>query len=244
MARSKILAGDAQASFAKEYFETVCHSDASNFTFKGVAQYISEKTGLQIKEHSVRRCKEVRDLFRIIHDTEDEEKLYKDVLMFKSLNVNDFLRKNNDIQLLRESLKLRDSYYQNICATTATILKQKEAMACERDSLKQKCKELGVKVEEQERAIAEQNSTIAKQNKLIQKMRKIIDINVNSEIAVELLKDIGLLKGSDDGVPSVLKENAKANLTLSATDSIPAIVKADSEPDSVNKVVQGLFEKI
>lgn len=243
MARTKILSGDVQAFLAEEYYVSVCHKNADNWTFKGVAQYMTEKTGLQIKEHTVRRCEEVRALWDRIHD-DDAEGFGNDVLLFKTLDIDEFLQNNSDIQSLRESLKQRDVYYQNICANAALIFEQKAALCNDRDLLELRRQEMESGLASQEDTISEQKQEIAKLKKTVQKMRKIIEVNVNTEIAVSLLKDIGLLKDDGNDTSTCLNEQAKSNLIISATDSIPDVVEKDSVVNLENKIIQGLFDKI
>ena len=242
MARNRNVPGSLQASLAKEFFEVICRGDLQLLNYKGVAEYITQKTKVEIKEHSVRRCPEVREYLATLKENSEGD-ILKNLIFFKSLDIDSFLEQNNNIFALKLALSERDKYYSLICSSASKVADRFLHLAEENRKLKEECEGFQEKISELGTYNRQSNKEIRELRRLVNKMRDILEENINAPVAVELLKEIGFFKGNTPEV-FVLKEDALEQFVLSAETSILKVIEEDKGKYCENKVIQGLFDNI
>lgn len=240
MSRNRNIPGSLQAALAKEFFEDICRGDLQLLSFKGVADHITQKTGVRIKEYSVRRCPEVREYYDSLKEN-TEPNTFKNLILFKSLDIDAFLEHNNNIIALKLALSERDEYYSLICNSASKIADQVMHLTEENRRLKMETEKLQEEISQLSTNNKQSDNEIRELQLLVAKLRDILEKNVNESVAVELLKGIGLLKSNGHEV--TIKEVALEQFVLSPESSIIRVIEEDKR-NYEDKVIQGLFDKI
>ena len=249
MARKRAISIDILMQATREYFELECNRDASLFSYVNLASYVSEKTGETITSDSVRRYKEVREYKNEI----EENSIFNDqgasVFVFRSLDIDAFIYEAKSIGEMRIALLNRDRYYQSIVENAAKIAEEAKEIKKENAKLKQNVIELQKETETLTEALSESTEKQKKEVKSLEaqvkKLKNIVETYVNEAIAMELLKETGLLQDEDG--PSVLNECAVEVMTLSVTDSLTDSLSGKKDSVKIGResnVIRGLFDGI
>lgn len=236
MGRNKTISAEEQVALAKDYYLNVCFGSIDKFKFYELAQYISQKTGIDIKEHSVRRCKEVRDYLDTLKSQDEVSIIATDINTYRALDVDDFLAQHNSIQSLRVALMQRDELYYSIVKKAAKATSEYSTTKELCIALENQCATLLNEKSVLEAEVVTLNEDLRSLRRTIVKMRTILEENVNQNIANQLLVEAGVLK--IDEADCILSDKALPSV-ISVTDNIPEQLQKYE-----NRIIQGLFEKI
>jgi len=222
-----------------EYWLERCDRNPQKLKYAMIASYL-EENGLSIKEYDLRRNKEVANYIRELKGSNQiAQSLDNDTVVFQSLDINDFLKRNNDIYSLRSALAERDAYYSDICDYAVDNIKKAQFVTKE---LK-KSREVNSKNEKKiEQLHNTQNELLEENQKLKEKletMLNVLKVHVYPEIANELLRRNRLLDGGDQIIsPEGFKK------VIQDQDSILLAIKKKEKNKTNFSVLNDLFDKI
>lgn len=161
-----------------------------------------------------------------------------EVIVFVPLNVTRFIDKNSNQSALKKALIERDQYYKNVCESAYQTIQENILLNKKYSELIELNKSLKMdnKIKTEELNIAHGDfKTLTLQ---LKRMQDILKKSVYPEIANELLRDMGLLKGGDDII------NAATCPVIKDNDSVIDYIKNNEKKYSDNNVIQGLFNKL
>ncbi len=222
-----------------EYWIERCDRNPQKLKYAMIASYLEEK-GLSIKEYDLRRNKEVANYIKELKGSNQiSQSLDNNTIVFQSLDINDFLKRNNDIYSLRSALVERDVYYSDICDYAFDNIKKAQSATKE---LK-KSREVNSKNEEKIQQLHNTQNELIEENQKLKKkletMLNVMKVHVYPEIANELLRKNRLLDGGDqiispEGFKNVIQDQ----------DSILLAIKKKEENKTNFSILNDLFDKI
>ena len=236
MPRNKKISTEELLSLIDNYFLTM-HKDITSLKYSKISLYL-KKQGHKVEEYDIRRNVEVVNHLSNLRSSE-ENIIFNNIVVFKNIDVDDFLIKNNSISELKKALTNRDNYYEKVCSSATIIIEQNKEL-----------KEKNIKISKENEQLRQENDLLIHQLKNEKKknrelcisvklLKNLMKTNVYPEIANELLRENGLLEGGED----IISEEGKEKI-LSDTDSIINTIKNTEKMKSQNTIIQGLFDKI
>lgn len=229
MARKKGIEEDALKKLINRYLSDELNGDATKLSFAGIGRFVRANGYSSVQDKSIRDKEEivkyVYSLKESIHN-KDEEAM-SNLAVFKSINEDDFLRKNSTPSKLKAALVEKDEYYRKVCENAGIIFANNKALIKENALLKEKIKELEKTLEKG----SADTKAVSELRKKVKAYKDIVNTYVYPEVANELLRKNGLLENTAGIVDSNIVD---ANLVTPETD----VSKIK------NKVIKGLFEKV
>lgn len=237
MARPRKINTDALIRLIDDYFVNECRREPARLKYAKIAKYI-RMNGYAIEDYDIRRSnKAVGHINQLKEKTEEAIEL--SICVYKTLDVDEFLTKNNSLSSLKKALIQREQYYSDVAASASfymnnykkleqTVSKISDELA-ETKSINQELNAQNQEMKEKIKALQDKVITIT----------NILNTNVYPEIANELLSMEGnLIKGKSITISNIEKNVIGDNL------SFDEIIKKNEKLKSTNVVIQDLFNKI
>lgn len=188
--------------------------------------YIRNK-GYNVQDYTIRRSTEFRVYLKKINNSTAED-IRSDLVTYKTLDVDDFIKKNHTEGNLRNALVNRDRYYARVAANAVEAINARKAM-------ERKVSELEGYVAELESQLANvqakaDNAEIRKKDAAISTLKRILDGYIYPEAANAILEKEGILEVVNSTIPEELMKEK--------------VVDADTDIksfdfDSVNELLGG-----
>lgn len=242
MARPKKVQSDTLIGLINQYFESN-DNNPKVLKYSLIATYL-QQLNYDIKEYDIRRNKEVSAFIRQLLEKSTLQHQINNVLVFKNLDVDEFIKNNMSLPSLKKALVERDCYYLNLYETVCKFndeytnirnkyIKEQEVLNMLKQESAEKSNEIG--------NYKKMLNSLKVENKLL---RNILKSNVYPEIANKLLKEQGLLIGGEDCISLEGQDRI-----LTDSDSIISKIKKGEHENNTFKsecssVVQTLFNKI
>lgn len=229
MGRKKTIDTDELISLIDEFYTMRCNRDASLLKLPAIGEYIRAK-GYPVQDYILRRNELARDYIDQLRTTTEEAHI-RSVSVFRDIDTDSFLQKNNTMSKLKRALIERESYYKEITNSAAFGFKENKQLKAEIIELKNTIFKLQSELSEEteNRKIMKANNQSL--NKEIKILRDIIDTYVYPEIANELLKKSGLINET-----AGIVDDSIVNKKIVSSNTNVANIK--------NTVVKGLFDRL
>lgn len=229
MPRKVKIESETLISLIDQFYAEKCEGQPERLKIPQIGAYIRSK-GYDVADYLIRRNEEAKAYIEKMQNTTEEIHVHT-VAVYRDLDIDNFLMKNNTKEKLRIAIRERENYYREITHSASYSFKENKRLERQVVELKQQIEELKSKNE----CITEKCTVLDSENRrnMIekQKLREIVDTYVYPEVANELLKQAGLLKNTAEAIePEALKNNL-----ITATTDIPQIR---------NNIIKGLFEEI
>lgn len=226
-----------------KYNVTEVVQDIDNYFFTNARQisvlkpqklipYLQTK-GHNIQEYDLRKNTSLKEHIKNLKTSEIEKNLSFSST-YKTIDAEEFIKKNRTPQQIKDGIALLNQYYESIYNKSTFILDSCKKMEEDLKKLNMENKNLNQENREMKEKIKELNAEI-------HILKKILKTNVYPEIANTLLAENGLLQV--DSLPKIISESGKENIITEEDSIIKAIEKAENIKNE-NKVVRGLFENI
>ena len=190
MGRKKAIEDSELLMLIDEYFLNECNGKASRISFVNAAKYIREHGYPQVKDYIISSNPVARKHIKELKEQQD--KSLTTLVTYRTLDVDDFLKKNSSKEQLTKALTALSDYYKTVADSAVTVFR--------------KLKEYEQKMTELENALSEKDGenknlnekvlSLKQQNKELkdekEKYRGVIDKYVYPEIANKLLSDEGV----------------------------------------------------
>lgn len=175
-------------------------------TAVSLSKYL-EKREINISSRNINR--KIGDYIKELK--EKNENIKRTAVVYKSLDVSNFLKINNTPEKLRLAISERERYYAEISASAAEIYDQYRKLQQELQALKEEYETLKSRLEKRDSKAA----LIKEKDELIKQLKSYIDKYIDEDIANYLLKQEGIY----EPVMTVLSEETiKENIITADTD--------------------------
>lgn len=167
MAKKKTIEAEVLIKLLDEYrFD----NPNGKVTIPQFGLYIRNK-GYNVQDYTIRRSTEFRAYLKRTNNNTEED-ILSDLVTYKTLDVDDFIRKNHTEGNLRNALVNRDRYYARVAANAVEAIKARKAM-------ERKVSELEGHVAELESQLAKvqakaDNAEIRKKDAAIATLKRIL----------------------------------------------------------------------
>lgn len=170
--------------------------------------YIRNK-GYNVQDYTIRRSTEFRVYLKKINNSTAED-IRSDLVTYKTLDVDDFIKKNHTEGNLRNALVNRDRYYARVAANAVEAINARKAM-------ERKVSELEGHVAELESQLANvqakaDNAEIRKKDAVISTLKRILDGYIYPEAANAILEKEGILEVVNSTIPEELNSDGSPSL--------------------------------
>lgn len=241
MSRKKTITDEKLLELIQEFFKEICNGDPKRLKMPAIADYVSQSGYSGYRVETLRRNKAAREYIDSLTNAADGKALTV-VVAYKALDVPAFLNANQTYHALTRSLTQLDLYYKTV-ADSAVLLNQKyKDMEKELEKVTYEYNQTMTRLNEAvllQRSLTEQNRQLKKENTVY---KRVVEDYVYPNIANELLKKEGLLKGTGS---FVIKENLDHNIISSSTTIIPKKPETPvKKVRSDSTVIQGLFDSL
>lgn len=223
MAKKKTIEAEALIKFLDEYrFD----NPKAKITIPLFGVYIRNK-GYDVPDYTIRRSAEFRAYLEKVNKGTEED-IRSDLVTYKTLDADDFLKKNHTSESLKDALIARDRYYARVAANAVGAINARKAM-------ESKVSELEARIAALENQLANvqaktDNAEIRQKSAAIAKLKGILDGYIYPEAANAILEREGLL----EVVNTVIPEECMKEKTVDASTDIKSF-----EYNSVNKLLGG-----
>lgn len=229
MGRKAKIDSDTLIRLIDQFYAEKCDGDAGQIKITEIGKYVRSK-GYDVDDYLIRRNKDTRVYIEKIQKSTEEFHI-STVAVYRDIDMDVFLMKNNTKEKLKKALKERENYYRKITYSASYSFKENKRLEQQVKELRKRILEL----EEELKNSVSKGADIDDENRNYksenQKLREIINMYVYPEIANELLKQQGLVKNTAKIVNPEVIENE--------------IVTDDTNVTEIkNKVIKGLFNNI
>jgi len=219
-----------------EFFNSEADGNTSMLKYSLIAEYAVCK-GHSVAGYDLRRNDEVRAK---VKDLKNTDAIFSDSkpMVYKNLNVSEFVSSNRNIEKLKKSLTELDTYWHNIFEYASKIIvKNKELLRNEKQHNK-RIDDLTV----QSKALANKNKELSVENRKLvfenRYLKRMLKENLYPAIASEILRDDELHIIDKPTVPEqTIKKMADANYPKSFAESIKNDQKMLSQEDKILKAM-------
>lgn len=234
MARPRLISEEIIIDAAKSYIEDVCKGNIKKFKYVQLADYISRKNKVSVKEYQVRRCKALVEFIAAAKQQKNEEKRNQ-VLIYENLNIENFLKNNNTTAKLKNALLQRDMYYKSLYEYLIEILDTNKKLEQKLNKVSEELEHMKGEQSALDDSVNIQNLKLQESEEKIKILQNILNTHVYPEIANKLLEEKGFFKlnaspVSEQGMENVIR--AKDNIT------------EFNDKVSDNALIQSLFDSI
>jgi HD-GYP domain-containing protein (c-di-GMP phosphodiesterase class II) len=229
MARKVKIDSDTLIGLIDQFYAEKCDGNTELLKIPQIGEYARSK-GCDVADYLIRRNSEAKVYIKKLQENTEETHIHT-VAVYRDLDMDAFLMKNNTKEKLKKALKERENYYKQVTNSASYSFKENKRLEQQVMEYKKRIKELEEKIE----FIENKNTGIGYDSRNDkaenQKLRAIIETYVYPEIANELLKQQGLLKNTAGIVnPDAIKGE---------------IASAETDVTEIrSKVVKKLFDSI
>lgn len=229
MARKVKVDSDVLVGLIDQFYAEKCDGDSKQLKIPQIGEYVRSK-GYDVADYLIRRNKDAKEYIKRLQESTEESHIHT-VVVYRDLDMESFLQKNNTKDKLKKALKERENYYRTVTHSASYSFKENTRLEQQVIEYKKRIKVLEEALEISERKASDVFSDNKNYKSENQKLREIINTYVYPEIANELLKQQGVLKNSAEIVnPDVIKDD---------------IVSVDTDITGIkSKIIKGLFEQI
>ncbi len=236
MAKKKI-SNEERIAHIDKYFYEINHEQIKCLKYTDIAEYLSKVTGFTTMEYDIRRNKEISAYIQGLK-SQARKAIERDAIVFVPLDVTKFIHKNGNPSSLKKALLERDQYYKSICELACSTTDEDILLNKKISDLTEANKVLKAEVQKVTDELATAHEETKNLKNQIKRVKDILCDNVYPEIANELLREIGLLKGGEDII------NTSSYPVIGDTDSIIGFITKNEARYSDSNVIQGLFDKL
>lgn len=223
MARKVKINSNTLISLIDQYYAEKCDYDVGQLKIPKIGEYVRSK-GYDVADYLIRRNEEVKSYIKKLKESIEEIYMHT-VVVYRDIDMDAFLMKNNTKEKLKKVLKDRENYYREVTNSASYSFKENK-------SLKQQVKELKkqiIELEQELKTAVSKSADISSDNRKYKvdnrKLREIIDTYVYPEIANKLLEKQGLLKNSARIVNPEVIENELVTAETDVTEIKSTIIK-------------------
>lgn len=229
MARKAKVDTDTLISLVDQYYAEKCEGDVTQLRIPLIGQYIRSQ-GYDIADYILRRNEEVKEYIQKFHNSTEEAHIHT-VAIYRDVDLDAFLARNNTKEKLKQSLKERENYYREVTHSAAYSFKENARLTAQIRKLQEHIKQLEEEIKVVQSDTKESMAECKKYQSENRKLRNIIETYVYPEVANELLKKDGLLHDTAEIVnPNKIEQE---------------IVASDTDITQIrNNVIKGLFDNI
>jgi shikimate kinase len=231
------LSNDDIIILIDKYFFEINREQLKSLKFTKIAEYLSQRTGLNIPEDKIRRDKKISAHVKELKN-QARNSIQSTSIVYVPLDVRQFLDKNRTTSSLKKVLIERDQYYKSICELALKISDEDRLLIKKVSELSESIKALKEENQNKIDLLDEANRNIIYLRKQFEKLKNILKNSVYPEIANELLREVNLIK---DGERMIYTTSYPV---IEDNDSMLNCIIKDEEKYSENNIIQGLFNKI
>lgn len=241
MARNKTYDTDDVILAIDNYFNFICRGDVNKLIMTKICNYLNDNGFPDVNDRKLNRDPLVREHIIKLKDTERDDEL-NELITYKTLDVEDFLKTNSSIEKLRKALVIRDNYYSNV---SRIAINKIEDANHSMNELNEKLLELE-KIKEEN---AQLKSKLTEKNKAAKnlelenaKYKSYIDKTMLPELANQILRNEHILVGGE----LMVNETAIADMVIQDDSSINEVFDNIKRQESKfkNNLISGLFDSI
>ena len=223
MARKKIITSNKLVAAINAYAIAFPNR---KITANAISQYLSETAGMDVGSYLIRRDKAARALIDEINEKYERNDYTVSVPVFHPINVDMFLKKNCNVESLKQALTERDQYYSSVVELAGKLAEKSnelEAKVIKLDLENQKLRQaLKRKIN------AEESKTMRVKDSQIKALKKALEDYVYPAAADMILVKCGFMD-ADDSIIDEDKFNTKT-------------VEANSEIQTLNHSTENMEE--
>lgn len=245
MARKKYIDDNTLITLIDTYYLESGRSERA-LQLPQITDYINANGYPKYQVTSLRRNEKAKEHIQALLAA-SKEKGASLLISYKTLDVQAFLDRNSTRQKMITALTELDTYYKSICENALSMQKEAVSYKTKLDSASKKVENLTDKLQ----SLSNTNKELKLQNhELSQQLdahKKVLLQYVYPDVATELLKEQGLIKGD---VESCIKNQALSEQIISPTSSILPIETENKIPEkqanhsSESNIIQGLFNNL
>ncbi len=194
MARKVKIDSDTLIGLIDQFYAEKCDGNAEQLKIPQIGEYARSK-GCDVADYLIRRNSEAKAYINKLQENTEETHI-QTVAVYRDLDMDAFLMKNNTKEKLKKALKERECYYREVTNSASYCFKENKRLDQQVKEYKKRIKELEELLEAAENKCADIGNVSRNSKAENQKLREIIDTYVYPEIANELLKQQGLLKNT------------------------------------------------
>lgn len=233
MGRTRTIDDNTLIKLIKQYFDEVCKGNARMLKLPKIAEYIASHGYPAYKVTSLRRSSAAR---KYIDSLMKAQCSVQDVVVFKPLDIEDFLDTNRTRKAQMIALSNLDNYYHTVADTSNAMIQNYK-------SLEKKCDGLFEKLEKAESVVTNCKDELGQKSAEVKALRERCDFlkelvldYVYPEIANELLRRDG----------DLIMEKTSINTEHLAKELIvsPSYIEEVPEFSSGSNVIRGLFQEL
>jgi hypothetical protein len=229
MGRKAKIESNKLISLIDQFYAERCFDDNELLKIPEIGKYIRSK-GYDVADYIIRRNSEAKSHIKELKEDTEEAHMYT-VTVYRDIDMDSFLMKNNTKEKLKKAIIERENYYRKVTNSASYSFKENKHLKCQVNELKNQISKIKTKLDKavnSESSSEKDNKRYSDEN---QKLRDIINTYVYPEIANQLLKENGLIKNNSDIVDSeIIKKE---------------IFSSESDVNKIkNKVIKGLFDSI
>lgn len=229
MARKIKIDTETLISLVGQFYAEKCDNNPAALKIPAIGEYIRSQ-GYDVADYLIRRNQDVRDyITRLQNNT--EETYINSVSVYRDMDINAFVEKNNTPSKLIKAIKERENYYREVTTSAAYCFQENKKLQRKIQDMEKRIKELEASMAKDEGVYSETSRLCKELKAENDQLRNVVDTYVYPEIANELLKKQGLLKTTADIVDVEKVEES--------------IISSDTDVSQIkNNVLKGLFDKV
>lgn len=206
MARRKHIEDVEIIEHFEKYLQEECSNNVTLFKIPRFGDYLRKNGFPSVADTTLRRNNGFRELLAERKAKyEEEEKEYRTVITYKTIDVDSFMATNRTPNAIRTGLSELNLYYKKVAEAALEFKNENEKLQDENEELKEQIQQL-LQKETSRKALETENI----------KLRALIKSSVYPEIANELLKEEGILQSEQQ----VITDEFMANNILTADSEI------------------------
>ena len=229
MARKIKIDTETLISLVGQFYAEKCDNNPAALKIPAIGEYIRSQ-GYDVADYLIRRNQDVRDYIIKLQDN-TEETYINSVSVYRDMDINAFVEKNNTPSKLIKAIKERENYYREVTTSAAYCFQENKKLQRKIQDMEKRIKELEASMAKDEGAYSETSRLYKELKAENVQLRNIVDTYVYPEIANELLKKQGLLKTT-----AGIVDAEKVEESIISSDTDVAQIK--------NNVLKGLFDKV
>ena len=187
------------------------------------------KHGYDVPDYTVRRDKALREAVKSREKMDDGE-LYGELVTYSPLDVEEFIKHNNDHGKLAKAISARDRYYSKIAAMAAKVLDEKNELKSEMAEMEGKIADLKERLAKAESKADKESCR--KKDATISKLRNLLKSYVYPDVANAMLQKEGVLKLANGIIPY---EDIEERVIQADTDIAEFLEDIGDAKDTVNE---------
>lgn len=249
MARKKQIEDDVLLDLIKKYYNDVCHGNGTLLRLPHIAQYVSDNGFEGYSVTTLRRNATARSYIASLQG--DIKKASDSITTYTTLDVDAFIDNNQSRDAMRRSLTELDTHYRNIAESAIAIKQENGRLVEDYDKMNSELAKIKQDNDELKRKCAEQKTELAELRQKNKSMKRFIEDNIYPEMANELLKEDGELKGTVSTHIDTEKTDTRiirSDTSIDTSDDSTSPSQSEDEVASSSSkiesnVVKGLFDK-